>query len=194
MSFRLHLILRFHSGYSSFLSLTFYLDFFVKWNYRNNRIQILYLNSNPVFPVNDDDTDFLLANVFFQWHCWICIYCCCLATKLCRTLCNHMQPLAACQASLSFTISLSWLKLMFIVSVMLSSHFIVCHRLLLLLSIFPSIRVFSNDTFSLSSWVSSVQFSSVTQSCPNLCDPMNCSMPGLPVHHQLPESTQTHVH
>ena len=41
---------------------------------------------------------------------------------------------------------------------------------------------------------SSVQFSSVTQSCPTLCDPMNCSMPGLPVHHQLLESTQTHVH
>ena len=39
-----------------------------------------------------------------------------------------------------------------------------------------------------------VQFSSVTQSCPTLCDPMECSTPGLPVHHQLPESTQTHVH
>ena len=39
-----------------------------------------------------------------------------------------------------------------------------------------------------------VQFSSVTQSCPTLCDPMNHSTPGLPVHHQLPESTQTHVH
>ena len=41
---------------------------------------------------------------------------------------------------------------------------------------------------------SSVQFSSVTQSCPTLCDPMNCSTPDLPVHHQLPEFTQTHVH
>ena len=41
---------------------------------------------------------------------------------------------------------------------------------------------------------SSVQFSSVTQSCLTLCDPMNRSMPGLPVHHQLPEFTQTHVH
>ena len=41
---------------------------------------------------------------------------------------------------------------------------------------------------------SSVQFSSVTQSCLTLCDPMNRSMPGLPVHHQLPESTQTQVH
>ena len=39
-----------------------------------------------------------------------------------------------------------------------------------------------------------VQFSSVTQSCPTLCDPMDCSMPSLPVHHQLPEFTQTHVH
>ena len=37
-----------------------------------------------------------------------------------------------------------------------------------------------------------VQFSSVAQSCPTLCDPMNRSMPGLPVHHQLPEFTQTH--
>ena len=35
---------------------------------------------------------------------------------------------------------------------------------------------------------------SVTQSCPTLCDPMNCSTPGLPVHHQLQEFTQTHVH
>ena len=46
------------------------------------------------------------------------------------------------------------------------------------------------------SWIgrfSSFQFSSVTQSCPTLCDPMNRSTPGLPVHHQLPEFTQTHV-
>ena len=41
---------------------------------------------------------------------------------------------------------------------------------------------------------SSVQFSSVTQSCLTLCDSMNRSTPGLPVHHQLPESTQTHAH
>ena len=40
----------------------------------------------------------------------------------------------------------------------------------------------------------SVQFSSVAQSCPTLCNPMNRSTPGLPVHHQLPEFTQTHVH
>ena len=40
----------------------------------------------------------------------------------------------------------------------------------------------------------SVQFSSVAQSCPTLCDPMNRSTPGLPVHHQFPGFTQTHVH
>ena len=46
-------------------------------------------------------------------------------------------------------------------------------------------------SFFFNGWV---QFSSVAQKCPTLCDPMNCSMPGLPVHHQLPELTQTHVH
>ena len=40
----------------------------------------------------------------------------------------------------------------------------------------------------------SVQFSFVAKSCPTLCNPMNCSTPGLPVHQQLPEFAQTHVH
>ena len=44
------------------------------------------------------------------------------------------------------------------------------------------------------SFPASVQFSSVTQLCPTLCDPMKHSTPGLPVHHQLPEFTQAHVH
>ena len=47
---------------------------------------------------------------------------------------------------------------------------------------------------NITSLYGSVQFSSVTQSCPTLCDPMNRSTPGLPVHHQLPEFTQTQVH
>ena len=42
-------------------------------------------------------------------------------------------------------------------------------------------------------FTASVQFSSVAQSCPTLCDPMDCSTPGFPVHHQLMEPTQTHV-
>ena len=141
---------------------------------------------------------------------------------------------------------------MCIASVMASSHLILCCPLLLLPSIFPSIRVFSSESALHIRWpkdwsfsfnislsnehpvllyngmvgspcsprdsqessptpqfksinslalsflhspicLSSVQFSSVAQSCPTLCDPMNHSTPGLPVHHQLPEFTQTHV-
>ena len=51
--------------------------------------------------------------------------------------------------------------------------------------------VLHRELYSVSS---SAQFSSVTQSCPTLCNPMNCSTPGLPVHHHLPEFTQTHAH
>ena len=47
---------------------------------------------------------------------------------------------------------------------------------------------------SLSQLFSSVQFNSVSQSYPTICNPINCSMPGLPVHHQLPEFAHTHVH
>ena len=54
-------------------------------------------------------------------------------------------------------------------------------------------RIFSMIYFILGH-KSSLQLTSVAQSCPTLCDPMNCSTPGLPVHHQHPEFTQTHVH
>ena len=72
----------------------------------------------------------------------------------------------------------------------------------------PKLHLFHSRKLSLS-WVvtvtqhsvmcpvgfhSSAQFSSVSQSCPTLCDPMDHSSSGLPVHHQLPEFTQTHVH
>ena len=64
----------------------------------------------------------------------------------------------------------------------------------------PTPRVYLNSC-SFTRWFNfeiecreSVQFSSVTQLCLMLCDSMNCSTPGLPVHHQLPESTQNHVH
>ena len=132
--------------------------------------------------------------------------------------------------------SRSLLKLMSIKLMMPSNHVILSCPLLFLPSIFPSIRVFSNESLLRIRWPkdwsfscsispsnehpglisfrmiwldllavqgtlesllqhhSSVQFSSVTQSCPTLCDPMNRSTPGLPVHHQLLEFTQTHVH
>ena len=102
-----------------------------------------------------------------------------------------------------FTNSQSLLKLMPTELVMSANHLILCHPLLLLPSIVPSIRLFSNELILLIRWpnhwtfsfnISSVQFISVNQLCPTLCDPMNCSMPGLPVHHQLLEFTQTHVY
>ena len=92
---------------------------------------------------------------------------------------------AACQASLSITNSRSFPKLMSIESVVTSNHVILCRPLLLLPSIFPIMRVIHVS--------SSVQLRSVAQLCPTLCNPMDRSMPGLPVHHQLPEFTQTHV-
>ena len=148
---------------------------------------------------------------------------------------------AARQASLSITNSQSPPKPMCIVSVMPSNHLILCSSLFLLPLIFPSSRVFSNESalrirwpkywgfnFNISpsseysgliscgiDWLhscsprdsqessltphfksirSSGQFSPVTQSCPILGNTMNRSTPGLPVHHQHPESTQTHVH
>ena len=61
---------------------------------------------------------------------------------------------------------------------------------------FVYIAMYTNWHFKVISAISNlgIQFSSVAQSCLIPCDPMNCSMPGLPVHHQLQESTQTHVH
>ena len=55
-------------------------------------------------------------------------------------------------------------------------------------------RFFTTSTIWEAQLSPSVQFSSVAQLCPTLCDPMDCSTPGLPVHHQLPEFTQIHVH
>ena len=104
-------------------------------------------------------------------------------------LCNPMN--CTCQASLSIINSWSSLKLMSIESVMPSNHLILYHPLLLLPPILPIIRVFSNESVL---HISSVQFSSVAQLCLTLCDLMNRSTPGLSVHHQLPEFTQTHVH
>ena len=105
---------------------------------------------------------------------------------------------AACQASLSFTISQSWFKLKLIESVMPSNHLILCHTLLLLPSIFPSIRVFSNELaicirytiirYYIWLWHITTIYNIcavlclVTQSCQTLCNPMDCSPPGSSVH------------
>ena len=113
---------------------------------------------------------------------------------------------AAHQASLSITNLQSLLKFMSIESVMPSNHLILCLPFFCPPSIFPSIRVFSSESvlhirwpkyWSFSFSISSAAAATAAkwpQSCLTLCDPMDCSTPGLPVHHQLPEFTQTHVH
>ena len=75
---------------------------------------------------------------------------CCSVTQSCLTLCDPMD--AARQVSLSFTISWSFLKLMSIRLVMPSNHLILCLPLLLLPSLFPNIRVFSNESALLIRW------------------------------------------
>ena len=76
--------------------------------------------------------------------------CCCSVTKSCLTLCDPVDY--STQASLAFTISWSLLKLMSIESVMPSNHLILCCPLLLLPSIFSSIRVFSNESVLCIRW------------------------------------------
>ena len=108
-------------------------------------------------------------------------------TQSCLTLCDPWT--AACQASLSITNSRSLFKLTSIEFVLPSNHLILCRPFSFCLLSFPA-----SGSFPRSQFFASVQFSSVTQLCPTLCDHMNHSTPGLPVHHQLPEFTETHIH
>ena len=87
--------------------------------------------------------------------------------------------------SQNFAIPLSHVAVLFFYYAM--TFYYVLYNLSLLMRQFWK-RGYLNGKFS------SVQSSSVAQSCPTLCNPMNHSMPGFPVHHQIPESTQTHAH
>ena len=89
-------------------------------------------------------------------------------------------PCMLSQNSLYYTVSISCSTYGNVYVSMLLSQFV---------PLSPSLTV-STSLFSMSESL----FSSVTQSCPTLCDPTDCSMPGLPVHHQLTEFTQTQVH
>ena len=131
---------------------------------------------------------------------------------------------AAHQASLSFTVSWNLLKLMSIELSVPSNHLILCHALLLLPSLLPSIKVFSNESALHIRWPRYWSFSfsispsneysglisfrmdwldtcsglnggcSLAQLCPTLCITVDCSTPGFPVIHCLLEFAQTHVH
>ena len=83
--------------------------------------------------------NFYSNSLAFYWH----LFCCCSVTQLCLTLCGPVD--CSTPASLSFIISWSLFKLVSIGSVIPSNHLLLFHPFLLLPSIFPSIRVFSND-------------------------------------------------
>ena len=126
------------------------------------------------------------------------VLCHCSITKLCPSHFDTMN--CSTRASLSFTISQRLLKFMSIESLMLSNHLIPCHPLLLLPSIFPSIRVFSNESALHIRWPKYWSFSispsneysglpvntvppcfvcaKSLQSCLTLCNPMDHSLPG----------------
>ena len=95
---------------------------------------------------------FEVGTVWCDWalSLWDLMLCCCSAIHSCLTLSTPWT--AAHQASLSFTISWSLLKLISIGSVMPSNRLVLCYPLLFLPSIFPSIRVFSNELFLCSRW------------------------------------------
>ena len=76
----------------------------------------------------------------------------------------------------------------------LQSNQIIQDDLLILKFLTTSAKTLFLNKISFTGSGDSVQFSSVTQSCLTLCDPRDCSTPGFPVHHQLPELTQTHIH
>ena len=88
---------------------------------------------------------------------------CCSVAQLCPTLCSTMD--CTHQASLSFTVSQSLLKLMSIESVMPSNHLILCCLLLLLSSVFPSTRVFSNELALCIRWPKYWSFSFIISPC-----------------------------
>ena len=107
--------------------------------------------------------------------------------------------ITACQAPLSFTVPQSLLKFMSFESITQLIRQSSAALFSFCLQSFPASESLPMNWFSVSGGQSfgdsaSVQFSSVAQSCLTLCSSMYCSMPGLPVHHQWPEFTQTHVH
>ena len=130
--------------------------------------------------------------------------CCCSVAQFNAILCDPMDCSMSGFSVLHYLPGFA--QLMSIELMIPSNHLILCCLLLLMPSIFPSIRVFSNESalhiihlvlqkqkLRWSLTCIPIQFSSIPQSCPTLCDPVDCGPPGFPVHHQLPQLTQTHV-
>ena len=115
----------------------------------------------------------MYAYIYMYIYTFICVLLLFSPSVLFDSLWPHWPP-GSIHASLSFTVSQSLLTLMSIELVIPSNHLILCYSYLLLPSVFPSIRIFSSES--------------------TLCNPMNCSTPGLPIPHHLPKLAQAHIH
>ena len=121
--------------------------------------------------------DFILSAYYFWDSCTLLL----VATFGSLGVFHHMA-----MSPLTYPFPCQRLAMWFLaVAIMKKLLWTVLYKVFLWMCIFISLELMTK---------SSVQFISVAQSCPALCDPMDCSTPGLPVHHQLPEFTQTHVH
>ena len=106
---------------------------------------------------------------------------------------HHLYSHSSQKSGIILDFLLLFLTSIFILSLVLIDSFSKCLSICcaslttisLVLALIQTLIIFHLD---------SVQFSSVTKSCPTLCNPMNHSTPGLPIHHQLPEFTHTHIH
>ena len=117
------------------------------------------------------------------------IVCCCSVTKSCLTPCDPMDCSIPGSSVLPYLPKFVQIHVHWVSDAIQSSHPLPLHSPFALgLAQHQGLFQWVGTAFS------SIQFSSITQSGPTLCDPMNHSTPGLPVHHQLPEFTQTHVH
>ena len=117
----------------------------------------MYLNLRHIIEVlNFVVPDSCYFRLYFG-HLFLIVSCCCLVAQLCPTLCNLMD--CSMLGFPVFTVSRSLFKLMSIESVMPSNQLILCHPLLLLPSIFPSFRVFSNESALCIRWTKHWSFS-----------------------------------
>ena len=114
-----------------------------------------------------------------------CRCCCCLVAKSCQTLCDPVDC-SLPGSSVGFPRQEHWSGLPCLSPEDLPNPGIEPRS--------PTLQADAVSAEPQGKPFRSYQFSSVAQLCPTLCDPMNHSTPGLPVHHQLPEFTQTHVH
>ena len=125
----------------------------------------------------------LLSHFVFDVMFYILLFC---------VFCNYLLE-CLCYTNLSFNLHSNFLSgwtTAFIIHLPVPVRIFLSYIFLFLAVAFSFLL---KENFNVSCKVS-VQFSSAVQSCPTLCDSMDCSMPGFPVHHQLPVLAQTHVH